>query len=80
MEIITSDYSGIIVPNSSIATVDGQVGVYVKERTGDFTFTPIKIIASDGEDSAVSSSYFYDDEGQRVNSVEIYDEILKNPE
>ena len=54
------------MPNSSIATVDGQVGVYVKERTGDFTFTPIKIIASDGEDSAVSSSYFYDDEGQRV--------------
>lgn len=80
VEIITSDYSGIIVPNSSIATVGGQVGVYVKERTGDFTFTPIKIIASDGEYSAVSSSYFYDDEGQRVNSVEIYDEILKNPE
>lgn len=79
-EIITSDYSGIIVPNRSIATVDGQVGVYVKQRTGDYTFTPIKIIASDGENSAVSSSYFYDEEGQRVNSVNIYDEILKNPE
>ncbi len=80
VEIITSDYSGIIVPNRSIAAVDGQVGVYVKQRTGDYTFTPIKIIASDGENSAVASSYFYDDEGQRVNSVNIYDEILKNPE
>ncbi len=80
VNIVTSDDSGIIVPNKSIATVDGQVGVYVKQTTGDYRFTPIKIIASDGENSAVSSSYFYDEEGNRVSSVEIYDEILKNPE
>lgn len=80
VDIVTSDYSGIIVPNRSIASVDGQVGVYVKQTTGEYRFTPVKIKASDGEESAVASSYYYDEEGKRVDSVEIYDEILKNPE
>lgn len=80
VDIVTSDYSGIIVPNKSIASVDGQVGVYVKQTTGEYRFTPVKIKASDGESSAVASSYYYDEEGKRVDSVEIYDEILKNPE
>ncbi|MBE6030994.1 MAG: hypothetical protein E7225_05300 [Clostridiales bacterium] len=78
-DIITSDYSGIIIPNKSIATIDGEIGVYVKTKTGDFSFVPINIKASDGEYSAVSESYFYDEEGQQVYTVDTYDEILKNP-
>jgi len=77
--IITFDYSGIIIRNASLTTQDGKVGVYVKSRNGDFVFTPVKSIDSDGEVTVVESSYFYDEEGHRVETVDIYDEILKEP-
>lgn len=80
LDIVTSDYSGLIVPNSSIATLDGQVGVYVKQKTEDYKFVPIKIRTSDGELSVVADSKYYDADGNEVLTVEIYDEILKDPE
>ncbi|QHI73207.1 hypothetical protein Ami3637_13220 [Aminipila terrae] len=46
--IITQDYSGIKVRNSSITTDKGVVGVYIKSKNGDFVFKPVKIITSDG--------------------------------
>lgn len=77
--VVTSDYSGILIPNKSITAVEGQVGVYVKTTTGDFEFTPIKIVTSDGEVSICKVSTYIDDAGKTVKTVEIYDEILKNP-
>ncbi len=77
--IITQDYSGIKVRNSSITTKDGIAGVYIKSKNGDFVFRPVKIMTSDGNYSLVYVSNFYDEEGELVNTVEIYDEILKNP-
>ena len=78
--IITSDYSGIVIRNSSLATEEGQIGVYVVSKSGDYVFTPVKSIASDGEETLVESGFYYDAEGKKVNTVEIYDEILKKPE
>ncbi len=78
-EIITSEYSGIKVINSNIDTENGQAGVFVKQKNGDFVFTPIKIITSDGEYSLLKSDFYYDEDENRVETVEIYDEILKNP-
>nr|WP_315024073.1 HlyD family efflux transporter periplasmic adaptor subunit [uncultured Aminipila sp.] len=77
--IITQDYSGIKVRNSSMTTKDGVVGVYIKSKNGDFVFKPVKIITSDGDYSLVYVSNFYDKDGKEVKTVEIYDEILKNP-
>ncbi len=77
--IITQDYSGIKVRNSSMTTKDGVVGVYIKSKNGDFVFKPVKIITSDGDYSLVYVSSFYDKDGKEVKTVEIYDEILKNP-
>lgn len=77
--IVTSDYSGIIVPNKSITSQDGQIGVFVKSKSGDFNFKPIDVIGSDGSSSVVTPSYYYDSEGKRVSTVNTYDEILKNP-
>jgi len=77
--IITQDYSGIKVRNSSITTENGVVGVYIKSKNGDFVFKPVKIITSDGDYSLVYVSSFYDKDGKEVRTVEIYDEILKNP-
>lgn len=79
-EVITSDYSGLIIKNQSITTKDGQPGVYVKDKNGEYVFKPVKIITSDGESSLVEVSFFYTDNGaKKVETVNIYDEILKKP-
>jgi len=79
-EVVTSDYSGLIIRNESLTSKDGQPGVYVKDKSGEYVFKPVKIITSDGEYSLVEASYFYTSDGAvKVETVNIYDEILKNP-
>lgn len=78
-EVVTSDYSGLIIRNESITSKDGQPGVYVKDKSGEYLFRPVKIITSDGEWSLVEVSYFYTGTGDKVETVNIYDEILKKP-
>ncbi len=79
-EVITSDYSGLIIENESITSKDGQTGVYVKDKSAEYVFKPVKIITSDGEWSLVEVSYYYTDDGAtKVETVNIYDEILKKP-
>ena len=79
-DVITSDYKGLTIRNESITTKDGQPGVYVRDKSGEFVFEPVKIITSDGEWSLVEVSCFYTSGGAiKVDTVNIYDEILKNP-
>ena len=57
--------------------------MYVKDISGEFIFTPVSVITSDGEYSLVESSYYYEQDGDknvRVKTVDVYDEILTNPE
>lgn len=77
--IIASEYSGVIIPNESIAAIDGQTGVYVKDKKGEYNFVPIKIITSDGTNSVAYSGSYTDAEGKSVGTVDIYDEILRKP-
>ena len=77
--VVTSNYNGIIIRNESIAVNDGVIGVYIKTRTGSFVFRPVSIITSDGDESLVEVAFFYDDEGVRVATVNVYDEILRRP-
>jgi putative membrane fusion protein len=77
--VITANATGIIISNESITTdEEGNIGVFVKKKNGDYVFTPIKVINTDGLISAVEASVFYDAEGKEVYTVEVYDEILKN--
>ena len=77
--IITEDYNGILIPNKSITAENGQVGVYVKSKSGEYSFKPIKVYISDGEYSIAEPTEYYDSDGNRIKTVNIYDEILKNP-
>ena len=77
--VVTSNYSGIIIRNESMTVNGGEVGVLVKTKSGEYVFKPVKIITTDGQNSLVEVSYYYDDEGNRVGTVNIYDEVLKNP-
>lgn len=78
-EVVTSDYNGLIIRNESITTQDDQPGVYVRDKSGEYIFKPVKIITSDGEWSLVEVSYYYTENGDKVETVNIYDEILKKP-
>lgn len=82
-EVVTSDYEGLIIANKSITTNEGKPGVYVKDIGGDFVFTKVSVLASDGEYSIIESSFFYEkkgDESLKVKTVNAYDEILNYPE
>ena len=79
--VVTSNENGLIVKNDFITSKEGQVGVYVINVDGSKTFTPVKILSSDGKYSLVQSGSFYKkDEAGNVSMVEtvrVYDEIYK---
>lgn len=77
--LVSQEYDGLIVKNSAITTENGDVGVMVRQTSGDFTFTRIKVIASDGDYSVVEDGSFIGEDGNSVNTVNVYDEILKRP-
>lgn len=77
--IRTVDSSGLIINNGSLTTKDKQVGAYVKKTTGDFVFTPVQVILSDGERSLVAEGTYFDEKGLPVSTLKVYDEVLKNP-
>jgi putative membrane fusion protein len=78
--VTVADYKGLLVDNESIASRDGTVGVYAKQKSGDFKFVPVNVLRSDGVRSIISMSSFLDAEGKRVGTVNIYEEILRDPE
>ena len=79
ISIVTSDNEGLIVDNKCIIEKDGKKGVYVVDKNGDYHFTPIKVIAYDEKQSVIEDVTFYDEEGYQVYTVDVYDEVLKNP-
>lgn len=79
MNIVTSDNQGLLVGNKCIIEKDGQKGVYVVDKNGDYHFTRVSIIASDEKQSVIEDVTFYDEEGNQVYTVDVYDEVLKSP-
>lgn len=78
-EVITSDYKGLTVRNESITQEEGKAGVYVKDKRGEFVFKRVKVITTDGVWSLVEVSSFDDEKGEKIDTVNIYDEILRKP-
>ena len=81
--IITSDKSGLIVPNESLTQEEGVTGVYVKDISGNYNFTRVKVITTDGEYSLLESTSFNEKQEDgttvKVSTVDIYDEIQRKP-
>ena len=77
--IRTMDASGLIINNGSLTTKGKQVGAYVKKTTGDFVFMPVQVIVSDGERSLIAEGTYFDEKGLPVDTVKVYDEVLRNP-
>ncbi len=78
VRIITAQKTGIILETGSIVEVDGQKGVYVVNKYGDYVFTPISIISVVGDKTVVESHTFYDRETDTTYyTVNNYDSIKK---
>lgn len=80
ISLVTYQQSGLLIDNDSIAEEKKQQGVYVKNKSNKFVFVPIQVMATNGERSLVADTTYVDEgTGKTVSTVEIYDEILKNP-
>lgn len=78
--IIKSSRSGIIIETDSITEEDGVTGVYVVSKKLDKTsFVPVKILLTSGDETVVEKNYFVNEDGEKVSTIENYDEILKKP-
>ncbi|MBQ3390662.1 MAG: HlyD family efflux transporter periplasmic adaptor subunit [Firmicutes bacterium] len=80
-EVVAVDETGLQVKQSSIVTVDGNPGVYVKQINGDYKFVRVKILTLVGENAIVASDTFNEMQGElmeQVKTIKLYDEVLKN--
>ena len=76
--VIISQKTGIVLETSSISEEDGWKGVYVKNKYGNYVFTPISIIAEVGDKTVVESRTFYDKDSDKIiSTVKNYDSIKK---
>ena len=80
MSIVISDNYGLLIKNKCMIEKNGAVGVYVKNKNGNYHFKKIKVIASDDKESVIKDATYIDDEGNQVYTVNVYDEVLKHPE
>ena len=67
--VVTADYSGLFVDNQCLTTNEKKrIEVYVRGKDGSFGFKPVKSLASDGKQTMVAMSYYYDENGKRVDT------------
>ncbi len=82
VNVVLRDDKGLLIPNTAIGEEDGNAGVYVKGIDGEYYFTRIKVINTDGTNSVVYSDTFNvlreDGLSDIVSTISIYDEILKD--
>lgn len=79
ISLVTYSGKGLVIENSSLTEEKGMQGVYVKSKSNEYHFVPVQVIQTDGEKSLVEDTSFLDDKGKVHDTIEIYDEILKEP-
>jgi hypothetical protein len=81
VNIILSEYKGVVIDAKCIILRDGKPGVFVKQRSGNFRWIPVKIDEehSTGAKYIISVGTYQDENEKTVSTVNYYDEVLKNP-
>lgn len=64
---------------SIVEAPDGKRGVFVKDKLGNHVFTPVKVKADDGKRCVAYSDIYMDENGNYVETIGTYDEIIANP-
>ena len=71
---------GLVLEDASIVTApDGMRGVFVKNKLGEHVFKPVSAKADDGKKCVVYSDIYVDAEGNFVETIRTYDEIVAEP-
>ena len=71
---------GLILEDDSIVEKDGQTGVFVKNKIGEHVFKPVLVVASDDGKSVAYSDIYLDADGNFVETIGTYDEIIAKPD
>ncbi|MDR1272219.1 MAG: hypothetical protein LBK04_04425 [Clostridiales Family XIII bacterium] len=79
VNVVFEEYAGPLVGEKAIIKQDGADGVYAKQKDGSFKWVPVKIVRSYGGEALIAEDYYYDEDGQRVETVVYYDEIMSDP-
>ena len=69
----------VLEDNSIVEAPDGKRGVFVKNKLGEHVFTPIRTKADDGTKCVVYSDIYVDENGNYVETIGTYDEIIAEP-
>ncbi len=77
--VTVASAEGLVLQDSSIVMKGEQPGVFVKNKLGEHKFKPISIKADDGERCVVYSDIYVDAEGNYVETLNTYDEIVAEP-
>jgi putative membrane fusion protein len=77
--VTVASADGLLIRDSSIVERDGQKGVLVKNKIGEIKFKPVAIKADDGTTSVAYADIYVDAEGNFVETIGTYDEIIAEP-
>ena len=78
--VTVASAEGLVLQDSSIVMKGEQKGVFVKNKLGEHVFKPISIKADDGERCVVFSDIYVDENGNFVETIKTYDEIVTAPD
>jgi len=71
---------GLVLDDSSIVEApDDRRGVFVKNKLGEHVFKPIRAKADNGTKCVVYSDIYVDNEGNFVETIRTYDEVIAEP-
>lgn len=77
--ITTAGAKGLKIEDKSIFEKNGQKGVLVKNKIGEYVFKPVCIKADDGEYCIVYQDIYMDENSNFVETISIYDEVIAKP-
>ena len=77
--VIVASAEGLVLQDSSIVMKGEQKGVLVKNKLGEHVFKPVSIKTDDGERCVAFSDIYVDENGNFVETIKTYDEIVAEP-
>ena len=77
--VTVASAEGLVLQDSSIVKKGEQIGVFVKNKLGEHRFKPVSVKADDGERCVVYSDIYVDADGNYVETLKTYDEIVAEP-
>ena len=79
-KVTVESAEGLVLEDGSIVEApDGKRGVFVVNKLGQHVFTPVRTKADDGTKCVVYSDIYVDDEGNYVETIGTYDEVIAVP-